>query len=97
MSPFKSPPTKVRVGDKDQRVWNDDDDLVAEDVFDALDLDEDDLDDDYEPPIYISNPWSRSLQNRGRQREPVCIVSDFCIHKCFHSEKFSAVFSYSLV
>lgn len=81
MSPFKSPPTKVRVGDKDQRVWNDDDDLVAEDVFDTLDLVEDDLDDDYEPPIYISNPWSRSLQTRGRQREPVCIVSDFCTHK----------------
>jgi len=81
LSPFKSPPTKVRVGDKDQRVWNDDDDLVAEDVFDALDLVEDDLDDDYEPPIYISNPRSRSLQNRGRQREPVCIVSDFCTHK----------------
>lgn len=81
MSPFKSPPTKVRVGDKDQRVWNDDDDLVAEDVFNALDLVEDDLVDDYEPPIYISNPSGRSLQNRGRQRGPVRIVSDFCTHK----------------
>ena len=71
MSPFKSPPTKVRVGDKDQRVWNDDDDLVEEDVVDAIDSD--DLDDDYEPPTHVDNPWTRSLQNRGIRQGPVCI------------------------
>lgn len=66
MSPFKSPPTKVRVGDKDQRVWNDDDDIVADDVLDAIDSD--DLDDDYQPSVHVDNPWSRSLQNRRRQQ-----------------------------
>ncbi|XP_068738311.1 uncharacterized protein, partial [Montipora capricornis] len=67
VSPFKSPPTKVRVGDKDQRVWNDDDDLVAEDVLDAIDSD--DHDDDYEPPYHMENPWTRSSRNRERQQE----------------------------
>lgn len=71
MSPFKSPPTKVRVGDKDQRVWNDDDDLVEEDVLDAIDSD--DLDDDYEPSIDEDNPWTISLQNGGTQQGRVCI------------------------
>jgi len=55
------------VGDKDQRVWNDDDEVVAEDVLAAVES-SDDLDDDYEPPIHVDNPWTRSLQNRRRQQ-----------------------------
>ncbi|XP_067033351.1 micronuclear linker histone polyprotein-like [Acropora muricata] len=66
VSPFRSPPIKVRVGDKDQRVWNDDEDLVAEDVLDAIDPD--DLDDDYEPPHHLDSPWTRSLGNGRRQQ-----------------------------
>jgi len=60
------------VGDKDQRVWNDDDEVVAEDVLAAVES-SDDLDDDYEPPIHVDNPWTRSLQNRRRQQGSVCI------------------------
>lgn len=62
LSPFRSPPTKVRVGDKDQRVWNDDDELVEEDVFGAFDLD--DFDDDYEPSSHYSNPWTRQSRQQ---------------------------------
>lgn len=65
LSPFRSPPTKVRVGDRDQRVWNDDDSLVADDVLDAIDSD--DSDDDHEPPISIENPRTRST------RRQVCV------------------------
>lgn len=52
LSPLKSPPTKVRVPDKDQRVWNDDDDDgVPEDLlYDILNELREDMDDDYEPP-----------------------------------------------
>lgn len=66
MDPFRSPPTKVRVGDKDQRVWNDDDDLVAEDVLDTtgVAIDSDDVDDDYEPPNHVENPWTRSTREQ---------------------------------
>ena len=53
-------------------MWNDDDDVVAEDVLAAVES-SDDLDDDYEPPIHVDNPWTRSLQNRRRQRGSVCI------------------------
>ena len=65
LSPFRSPPTKVRVGDRDQRVWNDDDDLVADDILDAIGSD--DSDDDHEPPISIENPRTR------RTRRQVCV------------------------
>lgn len=71
MSPFKSPPTKVRVGDKDQRVWNDDDDLVPDDVLYAVDWD--DFDEDYEPPSNLENPWTRSLRTRGQRQGRVSI------------------------
>ena len=67
MSPFRSPPTKVRIGDKDQRVWNDDDELVAEDVVDAIDSD--DFDDDYEPPTHVENPWTRSSRHQVCTRD----------------------------
>ena len=53
LSPLKSPPRKVRVGDRDQRVWNDDDDLAPEDVLAFVD--DDDFDDDYEPPTNVAN------------------------------------------
>lgn len=62
MDPFRSPPTKLRVGDRDQRVWNDDDDLVADDIHEAIDLD--DIDDDYEPPINVGNPWTRRTRQQ---------------------------------
>ena len=61
------------MGDKDQRVWNDDDDLVAEDVLGLIELD--DFDDDYVPPNHVENPWTRSLLNRGRHQRRVCIFS----------------------
>lgn len=56
LSPLKSPPTKVRVPDKDQRVWNDaDDDGVAEELlYDILNDMREDMDDDYEPPTHWS-------------------------------------------
>ncbi|KAK3751799.1 hypothetical protein QZH41_013260, partial [Actinostola sp. cb2023] len=52
LSPMKSPPppTKIRVPDKDQRVWNDDDNVVLEDLItDARNDMREDMDDDYEP------------------------------------------------
>lgn len=70
MSPFRSPPTKVRIGDRDQRVWNDDDSLVAEDILAAIDSD--DVDDDYEPPNQVTNPWTRNT------RQQVCNVIHVC-------------------
>ena len=65
LDPFRSPPTKVRVGDCDQRVWNDDDDLVADDVLDAIDSN--DANDYQEPPISVEIPWTRST------RRQVCV------------------------
>lgn len=60
LSPFKSPPKQVRVPDKDQRVWNDDDDIAAADLMDVgEEMESDDFDDDYEPSIHVTNPWSR--------------------------------------
>ena len=58
MSPLKSPPQKVRVSDKDQRVQYDDETLTPEQLLDILD--DDDFDDDYEPPVHVANPWTRA-------------------------------------
>ncbi|KAL9981638.1 hypothetical protein ACROYT_G010370 [Oculina patagonica] len=66
LSLFRSPPTKVRVGDRDQRVWNDDDTVVAEDVLGAIDSD--DVDDDYEPPTHVENPWTRTTRRQNDRR-----------------------------
>ena len=64
LDPFRSPPTKVRVGDRDQRVWNDDDDLVADDL-DAIDSD--DSNGDQESPFSLENSPTRST------RRQVCV------------------------
>ena len=58
MNPLKSPPQKVRVSDKDQRVQYDDETLTPEQLLDILD--DDDFDDDYEPPVPVANPWTRA-------------------------------------
>lgn len=71
LDPFRSPPTKVRVGDRDQRVWNDDDDLVADDVLDVIDSN--DANDYQEPPISVEIPWTRST------RRQVCVSSLICV------------------
>lgn len=55
LDPFRSPPTKVRVGDRDQRVWNDDDDLVADNVPDS-----DNSNGDQEPSFSSENSQTRS-------------------------------------
>jgi len=69
LDPFRSPPTKVRVGDRDQRVWNDDDDLVADDLLDAIDSNN--SNDDQEPSISVENPRTR----RTRQQVCVCMFN----------------------
>lgn len=66
LDPFRSPPTKVRVGDCDQRVWNDDDELVADDLLDAIDSDN--SNGDQEPSISVENPRTRSTRRQVDRR-----------------------------
>lgn len=63
LDPFRSPPTKVRVGDRDQRVWNDDDDLVADDVPDS-----DNSNGDQEPSFSSENSQTRSTTRQVDRR-----------------------------
>ncbi|XP_032231291.1 uncharacterized protein LOC116614423 [Nematostella vectensis] len=75
-SPLKSPPSKTRVPDKDQRVWNDDEDFAVEDIYDIQNDLWDDMDDDYEPPIAVNNPWtpghtSRHMRLRSRRNQGI--------------------------
>lgn len=76
LSPFRSPPTKVRIGDKDQRVWNDDDELVEEDILGAVDSD--DFDDDYEPSSHFHNPWTR--QSRRQNAGGISVLTSHQLH-----------------
>lgn len=61
LSPLKSPPTKVRVPDKEQRVWNDDDEIAFQDFVDDVQNDmREDMDTDYVPPVDMASGWTRT-------------------------------------